>query len=151
MKKSVFQSEIWLPRPVSEVFPFFGNAQNLEMITPPWLDFRILSKVPIEMQAGTLIDYRIRLHGVPLFWQTRIELWDPPQRFIDRQLRGPYRAWIHEHVFKPRNDGTCCVDRVEYAVPGGALIDHLFVRPDVERIFEFRRKRLLELFPANCA
>jgi ligand-binding SRPBCC domain-containing protein len=115
-------------------------------MTPPWLHFEILTKGPIEMEEGALIDYRIRLRGVPLRWQTRIEVWDPPRRFVDIQVKGPYRRWHHEHVFEPRDNGTLCSDRVDYSVLGGTLMDRLFVRRDVEKIFEFRRKKLLELF-----
>jgi len=146
MKESFFNSEIWLPRPVAEIFSFFGNARNLEIITPRWLHFEILTEGPIEISEGTLIDYRIRLKGIPLRWQTRIDVWDPPRRFIDIQLKGPYRRWHHEHIFEPKDNGTLCSDRINYAVLGGALVDRLFVRRDVERIFEFRRKKLLELF-----
>lgn len=146
MKESFFNSEIWLPRPVAEIFSFFGNARNLEIITPRWLHFEILTEGPIEISEGTLIDYRIRLKGIPLRWQTRIDVWDPPRRFIDIQLKGPYRRWHHEHIFEPKDNGTLCSDRINYAVLGGALVDRLFARRDVERIFEFRRKKLLELF-----
>jgi ligand-binding SRPBCC domain-containing protein len=149
MKRSFFNSEIWLPRPVAEIFPFFGNAGNLEIITPRWLQFEILTEGPIEMREGTLVDYRISLRGIPMRWQTRIDVWDPPRRFVDIQLKGPYRRWHHEHVFEPRDNGTLCLDRVDYAVLGGTLVDRLFVRRNVERIFEFRRKKLLELFRRN--
>ena len=149
MKRSFFNSEIWLPRPVAEIFPFFGNARNLEIITPRWLQFEILTESPIEMREGTLVDYRISLRGIPMRWQTRIDVWDPPRRFVDIQLKGPYRRWYHEHVFEPRDNGTLCLDRVDYAVLGGTLVDGLFVRRNVERIFEFRRKKLLELFRRN--
>ena len=76
MKESVFSSEIWLPKPPEEIFPFFGDAHNLEIITPPWLQFEVLTKGPIEMRPGTLIDYRIRLHGIQLRWRTNIVAWE---------------------------------------------------------------------------
>ncbi len=150
MKESYFRSEIWLPRTTSQIFSFFGDARNLEIITPPWLHFKILTEAPIEMREGTLIDYRLSLRSIPLRWRTRIEVWEPPRRFIDIQIKGPYRRWHHEHVFEPRNNGTLCIDHVRYAVLGGLLVDRLFVRRDVEEIFEFRRKRLLELFQGNA-
>lgn len=145
MKSHTFESRLVIPRPRGEVFAFFADAANLQRITPPWLKFRVLTPTPIAMAEGTLIDYRLRLHGVPLSWRTRISAWEPPHRFVDEQLRGPYRRWVHEHVFVEEDGGTTCLDRVEYAVPGGALVDRLFVRPDVERIFAFRRDALLRI------
>jgi ligand-binding SRPBCC domain-containing protein len=97
-----------------------------------------------------LIDYRLRLHGIPLRWQSRIEVWDPPHRFVDVQTRGPYRHWRHEHLFEAARGGTICRDIVDYEVPGGWLIERLFVRPDVARIFKFRQRRLEQLFAANA-
>lgn len=148
MRESRFESEIWLPRPVEEVFPFFADAGNLERLTPPWLRFRILTPRPVEMRPGALIDYRLRVHGLPLAWRTRIEAWEPPHRFVDAQLRGPYRLWHHTHTFEPLDGGTLCRDVVRYAVPGGALVDRLLVRRDVERIFAFRRQELNRIFGA---
>jgi ligand-binding SRPBCC domain-containing protein len=127
------------------VFPFFSEAQNLEVITPPWLKFEVLTPAPIAMRVGTLIDYRIRIHGVPIRWRTEIAEWQPPARFVDVQLRGPYRLWHHTHSFEESAGGTLCVDRVRYRPRGGALVHWLFVRRDVERIFEFRRHKMSEL------
>jgi ligand-binding SRPBCC domain-containing protein len=142
----VFETEVWLPRPVGEVFPFFADAGNLDLLTPPWLRFEILTPRPIEMKPGALIDYRLRLRGWPFRWRTRITEWQPPVRFVDEQLRGPYRQWIHEHTFVERAGGTVVGDRVRYAVPGGALMNALFVRRDVERIFAYRQSKLQEMF-----
>ena len=100
------------------------------------------------MKPGTLIDYELRVHGVPMRWQSEIAVWEPPWGFVDEQRRGPYRLWIHEHRFVEKDGGTLAVDEVRYAVPGGALINALFVARDVEKIFEFRTKKLKELFPA---
>jgi len=97
---------------------------------------------------GTRIEYRLRLHGIPLRWRSRISDWDPPRRFVDVQERGPYRLWRHEHVFERREGGTLVRDRVEYAVPGGWVVDRLFVRRDLARIFEYRSRALQELFGA---
>lgn len=143
-----FKSELWLPLPPEEVFPFFGNAANLDAITPPSLGFRILTPLPIVMREGTLIDYRLRVHGLPLRWRTRISAWQPPRRFVDEQLRGPYRQWIHEHTFEPRNRGTLARDLVRYVVPFDALLHQWFVRPDIERIFQFRAAELKRRFSA---
>lgn len=138
--------ELWLPRPRSEVFPFFADALNLEAITPPWLQFHVLTPAPIAMRPGVRIDYRLSLHGLPFQWQSEITAWEPPFRFTDEQRRGPYRFWIHDHEFLEQDGGTLCVDRVRYGVWGGALINRLFVRRDVERIFDHRATILHRTF-----
>ncbi len=141
-----FEAELFLPRQVEEIFPFFADARNLQRITPPFLDFRVLTPGVIEMRPGTLIDYKLKVHGIPLRWRTRINAWEPPRRFVDEQLKGPYRQWIHEHTFEPRDGGTLCRDVVDYAVPGGALVNRFFVRKDVQKIFAYREKVLREIF-----
>ncbi len=147
MKEFTFHAEQWLPRPRAEVFPFFADAANLEKLTPPFLQFHIVTPTPIEMRPGALIDYRLRIHGVPVRWRTEIVAWDPPHRFIDVQLRGPYRLWHHTHTFEERDGGTLCTDLVRYHPLGGAIVNHFFVRHDIAKIFEYRRQRLLEIFP----
>lgn len=144
-----FHDELWLPAPRTEVFAFFADAQNLEKITPTWLNFSILTPAPITMQAGARIDYRLRIHGIPVRWKTEITTWEPPHRFVDSQLSGPYRQWIHTHTFEEKDGGTLCRDRVEYAVPGGALVHRLFVQKDVQTIFAFRATALRQLFPSR--
>ena len=138
----MFDDELVLPAPLDEVFPFFAEARNLEKLTPPWLRFEVLTEGPITMAAGTLIDYRIHWRGIPLRWRTEIEVWEPPHRFVDRQIRGPYRLWRHEHLFIERGDGTSIIDRVEYAPFGGAIAKRLVVARDVERIFAHRHEVL---------
>jgi len=145
------EREQWFPRPLEEVFAFFADAGNLEAITPPWLGFEVLTPRPIAMRPGTLIDYRLRLRGVPLRWRTEISVWQPPHRFVDEQRRGPYREWVHEHTFTAVDGGTLVRDRVRYRVPGGWLVHELFVRRDVERIFDYRRERLASLLGAAAA
>ncbi len=140
------ETQVFLPRAIEDVFPFFADAGNLESITPPWLKFGILTPLPITMHVGARIDYRLRLHGIPVQWQTGITAWDPPFRFVDEQLRGPYRKWIHEHTFTHRAGGTDVLDRVRYAVPGGWLTNLFFVQRDVRRIFEYRTEQLLKRF-----
>jgi ligand-binding SRPBCC domain-containing protein len=135
-----------LPRPPADVFPFFADAANLDRITPPWLHFTIVTPLPIEMAAGRLIDYRLRLHGVPIRWRTRITLWEPPRAFVDEQVRGPYRLWHHEHVLEPIDGGTLSHDRVTYALPGGGLANRLLVDRDLRRIFDYRRDVLAATF-----
>jgi len=98
------------------------------------------------MGVGTLIDYRIRLHGIPLRWRTKITAWEPPFRFVDEQIKGPYRRWIHEHRFEKSGEGTLCYDRVRYAILGGPIVRQLFVERDVKQIFAFRATKLTELF-----
>lgn len=130
---------------IEELFPFFAEAENLEAITPPWLRFKILSPLPIEMREGALIRYRIRLHGIPISWTTKITAWEPPTRFVDEQQSGPFRSWIHEHTFEEKNGRTIARDHVMYEVPGGALINRLLVRPDLEKIFDYRQEVLRSL------
>jgi ligand-binding SRPBCC domain-containing protein len=146
MAEHRFMCEIQLARPIEEVFAFFADAQNLQTLTPPWLRFEILTRGSIKMARGTRIDYRLRLHGFPLRWTSEITAWEPPRRFVDEQVRGPYRVWIHQHTFEERDGGTVVRDDVRYAVPGGALIDRLFVRPDLRKVFEYRHSRLREIF-----
>jgi ligand-binding SRPBCC domain-containing protein len=139
----VLRQEQVLPGTPDEVFPFFADAGNLEAITPDWLGFRIVTPRPIEMRVGTLIEYRLRLHGLPISWLTRIEEWEPGVRFVDAQLTGPYRLWHHTHEFAPDGDrGTRMCDTVRYALPFGPLGEiarRAFVARDLERIFAFRR------------
>jgi ligand-binding SRPBCC domain-containing protein len=150
MTEHVLEREQLVPRAVGEVFEFFAGARNLERITPPWLRFEVLTPEPIAMAPGTLIDYRLRLRGIPLRWLSRIEEWEHERGFVDRQLRGPYRLWHHRHEFVACAGGTIVRDRVRYALPLGwlgALAHAAFVRRDLERIFDHRRaavRRLLD-------
>ncbi|MEJ2109668.1 MAG: SRPBCC family protein [Acidobacteriota bacterium] len=140
-------STLVLPRSRAEVFPFFADARNLETITPPWLKFRILSKLPVGMAEGARIIYRLQLHGIPLRWESEITLWQPPFRFIDEQRRGPYRAWIHEHSFEESDRGCRMTDYVRYKVLGGVMVHSVFVKKDVLQIFNYRTEILQKLFP----
>jgi ligand-binding SRPBCC domain-containing protein len=139
-------AEMFLPAPRERLFEFFADAFQLETITPPWLNFHVITPRPIVIAAGTLIDYRLRLHKIPILWRTRISLWKPPYRFVDEQLRGPYRRWHHEHQFELLDGGTLCRDIVDYSVPGGRLINALFVQGDVLKIFRYRQQKLYEMF-----
>lgn len=153
LKRATFEmsTAAWLPHPVDEVFAFFGDAHNLNVLTPPWLDFEVITARPIEMRAGTLIDYRLKLRGIPIKWRTRISLWEPSRRFIDEQLRGPYREWIHTHSFEARDGGTLMTDAVRYRVPGGAIVNRLFVEADVARIFRYRAEALRRRFECSAS
>jgi ligand-binding SRPBCC domain-containing protein len=146
VKVHELKRELWLPRPVAEIFPFFADAANLESLTPPWLNFRILSPRPIPIRLGTLIDYRIVVHGIPFRWQSEITAWEPPHRFVDEQRRGPYRIWRHEHRFLERDGGTSISDTVHYAVLFDPIVNRWLVRPDIEGIFDFRTEKMRELF-----
>jgi ligand-binding SRPBCC domain-containing protein len=146
MKIREFKNEIWLPLPPKHVFPFFADALNLETMTPPWLHFKVLTPAPTELREGTMIDYKLMIHGLPVKWRTRIRAWQPPHFFVDEQLRGPYRLWIHKHTFDPFNGGTLVRDLVNYAVPFDFAVHGWFVRPNIEDIFQYRSDQLRKLF-----
>lgn len=149
MKIYKLETKLFLPADRDEVFKFFADPRNLESLTPPWLHFEMITPPDTIIEQGTLLDYRLRLRGVPLRWQSEISLWEPPYRFIDRQTNGPYSLWVHEHTFTPQDGGTVIGDRVDYAVPGGALVQRFFIAPDLDRIFAFRRHRLEQLFQSD--
>lgn len=135
-------------RPIEQLFPFFAAAANLEAITPPWLRFRMITPEPIDMHRGTIIEYRLRIHGVPIRWKSRIDEWEPGHRFLDRQLRGPYRLWEHLHVLEPHPEGTVSRDQVRYALPLGplgTLANAVLVRRDLERVFDYRREAIVRV------
>ena len=141
--------DLWLPQPRAEIFDFFSDAANLTRITPAFLQFEILSPQPIEMRVGALIEYRLKVRGVPIRWHSRITVWDPPHCFVDEQVRGPYRLWRHEHIFVPEAGGTRISDRVEFLSKGGPLaplLHRLLVNRDVRFIFTHRRKTLKRMF-----
>jgi ligand-binding SRPBCC domain-containing protein len=140
-----------VPRDLDEVFTFFSNAANLERITPPWIRFQVLTTPPLTMRKGLLIDYKLRIRGLPLRWQSEITAWEPQSYFVDEQRRGPYSFWRHEHRFEPCDEGTRVIDDVNYGVPGGPLVHALLVRRDVAAIFHYRQQALLELFPTAAA
>lgn len=139
----------WLAKPPAELFPFFADAYNLQTITPSLLSFKVVTPRPIQMKPGTLIDYKLKVRGLPIRWRTKITEWDPPYRFRDEQLKGPYRQWHHTHTFTEEDGGTRCDDTVDYAPPGGPLaplINKLVVQRDVEQIFAYRAKVLADMF-----
>lgn len=154
MKTWRLRSSLWIPHPPAAVFPFFADAHNLEQLTPSFLRFQVLTQAPIAMHEGALIDYRIRVHGLPLRWRTRIARWDPPHCFVDEQLRGPYSLWHHTHTFTPRDQGTVLGDEVVMRPKGGplaGLVMTMFVRRDVERIFRYRAEIMAKQFGGGPA
>jgi len=147
----VVKTEQVFPKPPDEVFPFFSDARNLEKITPSFLRFEVLTPGPIDMEPGAIIDYRLRVRGVPIRWRTKIESFDPPRMFVDDQVRGPYKRWHHTHTFEPTADGggTVARDEVRYEPPGGPfkpIVNALFIRRDVKKIFEHRGEALSAMF-----
>jgi ligand-binding SRPBCC domain-containing protein len=142
-----------LPAARAPVFSFFADARNLERLTPSSLRFEIATRDAIRMGPGAIIDYRLRISGIPVRWRTLIEVWEPPFRFVDVQIKGPYALWRHTHTFDETSDGTTMRDRVEYALPFGplgALAHRLFVARRLDDIFSFRGRVVRELFtPAN--
>ncbi len=139
--------EQWVPQSIDEAFAFFSRPENLQEITPKWLDFSIDS-ISGELATGTLIRYKLRWHGLPMRWTSEIVDWDPPHCFVDNQIKGPYALWHHEHRLASQGEGTLIRDEVTYALPLGVigrLINALFVHKDVEGIFDYREQRMREL------
>jgi ligand-binding SRPBCC domain-containing protein len=137
-----------VPLSVDDAFAFYGDADNLERITPPWLRFRILDPRPGALRAGARLEYSLVLHRFPVHWTTEIRIWEPPHHFVDFQVRGPYRMWEHTHTFEAVGGGTVIADRIRYAIPYGplgALAHVAFVRRDLRRIFDYRRDAVAAL------
>jgi len=140
-----------IPRPLEEVFDFFRTPENLRLLTPAWLDFRILTPGPITMKEGTLIDYTIGLAGFRLHWRASISTYDPPHEFVDQQLNGPYLFWHHRHMFRAEDGGTEMTDTVTYALPFGvlgSLVHALVVRRQLREIFDYRELVIAKRFTA---
>jgi ligand-binding SRPBCC domain-containing protein len=140
--------EQFVARPLDEVFEFFSSAGNLELLTPSLMHFEIVTPGPIAMAPGTLIEYRLRVHGIPIRWISRIEEWEQGRRFVDRQLKGPYKLWHHTHEFEEMPGGTKVSDSVRYELPLGVLgeLGGLpLVRRDLARIFDYRREAVQKL------
>jgi ligand-binding SRPBCC domain-containing protein len=132
-------SEIHLATTVEAAFAYLSDAANLTTAMPAWLRLEVRTPLPIAMDVGTVIEYRLRIYGVPVPWRSEFTVWEPPHRFAYEQRRGPFRRWMHEHVFQPDDEGGVCIrDDVDYAVPGGRIIDRLIVSGLLERLFRHR-------------
>jgi ligand-binding SRPBCC domain-containing protein len=154
MTVQTLHKEQLIKKPIKEVFAFFEKPENLAIITPPSLGFQILTPLPIEMKDGALIDYTIRLRGIPVRWTTMVTDYDPPHKFVDVQIRGPYAFWHHTHMFKQVDDGTIMTDIVQYILPCGLLgrFVHAFsVEGQLKNIFEYRARKIEEYFPIDIA
>ena len=152
MRCYTLQREQWVASPLQRTFPFFAQPENLALITPPSLGFRLLTPPPVEMEKGRIIDYTIRVIGLAIRWRTLITTYDPPRCFVDEQISGPYSFWHHIHRFEPRDGGTLLYDEVRYLLPMALigpvrdLVHTLYVRPSLERIFDYREQVFTRLF-----
>ncbi|MBL8858332.1 MAG: SRPBCC family protein [Planctomycetes bacterium] len=142
----MLERELIVPRGIDEVFAFFCDPKNLDHLTPPWMHFHIVGSSTPTIGEGTLIDYKLKVRGIPLRWRSRILDWNPPYHFADEQVRGPYRSWLHHHTFEDLGGKTRVGDSVRYSVLGGAFVNRLLVRPDIERIFDYRLEQLTKIF-----
>ena len=151
MPEHILTRSLKLPVPRADAFAFFSDAGNLERITPPELKFHIITPQPIKVRQGTLIDYRLKLRGFPVKWRTEIHVWDPPHAFVDRQIRGPYKQWVHRHSFFEIDKNTTLIeDEVKYRLgfsPFGEVA-HFLVRRELDYIFDYRQARVAELLVA---
>ena len=148
MKRFRLERAQWVPLPAEPCFDFFSEARNLALITPGWLGFRLIGQEPPELRAGTRIEYRIRWLVFPLRWLTLIRRFEPPRWFVDQQIRGPYRLWVHAHEFEEDAGGTWIRDQVDYALPLGPIgifVHGAVVRRQLEAIFDYRARRIREL------
>jgi len=148
MAEHILTRELTLDLPRREAFEFFANAANLERITPPELNFHIITPQPIVIEQGTLIDYKLSMRGLPMKWRTEISVWNPPFEFVDQQLSGPYRQWIHRHTFTEAGPSkTFMLDEVRYRLPFEPFGDlaHFFVRRELDYIFDYRQKTVAEI------
>ena len=149
MKTFEINTKQYINKPLEVVFEFFSKPENLEMITPESLSFNILTPIPIRMEKGSLIDYTIRLFGIPVHWRTLISDYEPPFRFVDQQIKGPYTFWHHTHTFQPVDGGVEIIDKVKYSLPLGwlgTLVHSIWVRKDLEKIFEHRKTVIQNYF-----
>jgi ligand-binding SRPBCC domain-containing protein len=152
MSEHILERRQIIYHPIKEVFDFFADAGNLERITPPELNFQIITPQPIDIKKGTLIEYQLKLRGIPVKWKTEITEWNPPHSFVDTALKSPYKQWIHLHEFSAGEIGeTIMNDRVRYRLPLEPLGDlaHWYVKKELKYIFDYRYKIIEEIFQTN--
>ena len=152
MKVYKIETSQYIKRSLAEVFDYFSRPENLAEITPSELNFRILTPQPLEMKQGTIIDYTIKLFKIPIHWRTLITVFEPPYRFVDEQIKGPYKLWHHTHIFKEITGGVEIHDSVSYSIPFGLLgrlLHAVWIRRDLERIFEHRKNVIDQIFSRN--
>ncbi|MGA0333450.1 MAG: SRPBCC family protein [Kiritimatiellia bacterium] len=150
-RTTVLHTSQWLPYPVEEVFAFFSRPENLQRLTPSQLQFQILTPDPIVMREGVQLDYKLKVHNIPLRWTSLISNWNPPHEFTDKQLKGPYKVWVHSHRFRTEGNGTQVDDHIQFRAPGGKLLEKLIVQRDLASIFNYRQKILSEIFGLSPA
>lgn len=151
MTPQILKRDITVPHELDAVFAFFSRPENLQTITPPWMKMTVLTPSPVPMHVGAIIDYAIKLNGLPLRWTTAISEYEPPHRFVDVQLKGPYSLWHHTHRFEAIEEGTRIIDEVHYLLPFGplgAFVNSLKVKKDLRTIFDYRTQVIQEQFPA---
>ena len=151
IKEQHLETCLWLPKPPKEIFPFFSDAFNLELLTPLFLRFEVMTPRPIIMKCGTKIKYKLSLRGIPMRWTSLINYWDPPFKFVDQQISGPFLFWNHEHMFEPMDGGCLVRDKVQYKVLGGSLANKLIVFNDLQKIFDYRRLKLKVIFEKDSS
>jgi ligand-binding SRPBCC domain-containing protein len=148
MAEHILTRKLTLGLPIEQVFEFFADAGNLERITPPGLNFKIITPQPIDIKKGALIDYQLKLRGLPITWKTEISEWNPPHSFVDQALKSPYKQWIHRHTFTEIEKGkTLIEDEVRYRLPLEPFGDLAlwFVRRELNYIFDYRQKVVAEI------
>lgn len=152
MKIYEIKTSQFIKRPLAEVFEFFSRPENLAQVTPAKLHFRILTPQPLEMKQGAVIDYTIKLFKIFVHWRTLITAFEPPYRFVDEQIKGPYSYWHHNHIFKEVNGGVEIQDTVSYSIPFGLLgklLHAVWIKRDLEGIFEYRKNVIDRIFSRN--
>jgi len=145
----VYKQQQKIGKPLADLFPFFEKPENLSLLTPKWLSFKIKSKEPLSMKEGARFEYTIKLFGIPMHWETLITKYEPPFQFVDEQLKGPYKVWIHTHSFIENNEQVLMTDEVKYDLYGGFLkgiINHFFIKHSIKQIFRFRKAAITEFF-----